>query len=96
MFNLLWLSNNFLGYISDSKSIIFNGDGYSREWELEAKKRGLANVKTTPYALDAMITDQAKSLFERNNVLSVKELVARYNVLQEIYVNKISTEACMV
>tara|TARA_B100001027_G_scaffold114927_1_gene79337 strand:- start:1481 stop:3682 length:2202 start_codon:yes stop_codon:yes gene_type:complete len=84
------------GYISDSKSIIFNGDGYSREWELEAKKRGLANVKTTPYALDAMITDQAKSLFERNNVLSVKELVARYNVLQEIYVNKISTEACMV
>ena len=84
------------GYIKDSKNIIFNGDGYSREWELEANKRGLANVKTTPYALDAMITDQAKSLFERNNVLTAKELVARYNVLQEIYVNKISTEACLV
>ena len=84
------------GYITESKSILFNGDGYSKEWELEAEKRGLANVKTTPYALDAMITDQAKALFERNNVLSNKELVARYNVLQEIYVNKISTEACMV
>ena len=84
------------GYIRESKDIIFNGDGYSEEWEKEAEKRGLANVKTTPYALDALITDQAKSLFERNNVLSRRELVARYDVLQEIYVNKISTEACLV
>lgn len=84
------------GYIKEAKSIIFNGDGYSDEWEKEAEKRGLSNVKTTPYALDAFITDEAQLLFERNNVLSSKELIARYNVLQEIYVNKISTEACMV
>ncbi|NQY10507.1 MAG: glutamine synthetase III, partial [Flavobacteriales bacterium] len=83
-------------YIKESKKIIFNGDGYSTEWEEEAEKRGLANVKTTPYALDALITDQAKELFERNNVLKVRELVARYDVFQEIYVNKITTEACLV
>jgi glutamine synthetase len=39
-------------YITDSKKVLFEGDGYSEAWEKEAKKRGLSNVKTTPYALD--------------------------------------------
>ena len=83
-------------YIKESKNILFNGDGYSEKWEKEAKKRGLSNIKTTPYALDALVTDQSKELFSRNNVLNERELVARHEVLQEIYVNKIVTEACLV
>ena len=49
-------------YIVESKSVLFEGDGYSDEWEKEAAKRGLANVKTTPLALDAYVTDKAKKL----------------------------------
>src|SRR5678809_208728 len=55
-------------YIVASEKILFEGDGYSEEWEKEAQKRGLPNVKTTPYALDAMVTDKAKHLFENNDV----------------------------
>src|SRR5689334_10131931 len=51
-------------YIVASEKILFEGDGYSEAWEKEAERRGLPNVKTTPYALDAMITDKAKKLFE--------------------------------
>lgn len=83
-------------YIKDCRPIIFNGDGYSEAWEAEAKKRGLANIKATPYALDALMTDQTKSLFERNHILNRRELEARYKVLQEIYVNKIAIEAALV
>jgi glutamine synthetase len=48
-------------YIVKSEKVLFEGDGYSEAWEKEAEKRGLANVKTTPLALDAMVTDKAKS-----------------------------------
>ena len=50
-------------YIVASEKILFEGDGYSEEWEKEAERRGLPNVKTTPYALDAMVTDKAKHIF---------------------------------
>ncbi|MEJ7680436.1 MAG: hypothetical protein WKG06_21815 [Segetibacter sp.] len=50
-------------YIVDSKSVLFEGDGYSEEWAQEAESRGLPNVKTTPLALDAMITEKAKGTF---------------------------------
>src|SRR4029079_18122623 len=50
-------------YIVASEKVLFEGDGYSQAWEKEAEKRGLPNVKTTPLALDAMVTDKAKSLF---------------------------------
>ena len=49
-------------YIVASEKVLFEGDGYSEEWEKEAEKRGLPNVKTTPLALDAMVTDKAKEL----------------------------------
>ena len=80
-------------YIKESEQIIFNGDGYSKEWEKEAAKRGLANIKTTPYALDILHSQKTKLLFENHGVLSSEELEARYEVLQEFYVNKIRTEA---
>ena len=49
-------------YIVASEKVLFEGDGYSEEWEKEAEKRGLPNVKTTPLALDAMVTEKAKTL----------------------------------
>ena len=50
-------------YIVSSKKILFEGDGYSEEWHKEAEKRGLPNLKTTPVALDAMVTEKLKKYF---------------------------------
>ena len=83
-------------YIVSSKKVLFEGDGYSEEWANEAEKRGLPNVKTTPLALDAMITDKAKSLFEVNNVYSHSELEARYEIELEKYIKKVQIEARMM
>ena len=55
-------------YIVESKSILFEGDGYSPAWEKEAEKRGLANIKTTPLALDYFVTDKSKEVFKRHNI----------------------------
>src|ERR1700733_1045166 len=53
-------------YIVSSEKILFEGDGYSEEWKKEAERRGLPNVKTTPLALDALLSEKAKHLFESN------------------------------
>lgn len=80
-------------YIVESKNVLFEGDGYSEDWQKEAEKRGLANVKTTPLALDAMITDKAKGLFERNAVYTHSELEARHEIELEKYIKKVQIEA---
>lgn len=76
-----------------SEKVLFEGDGYSEEWAKEAEKRGLANVKTSPLALDAMITDKSKHLFESNNVLTHVELEARHEIELEKYLKKVQIEA---
>jgi glutamine synthetase len=80
-------------YIKESKDIRFEGNGYSQEWEDEAAKRGLANIKTTPIALDAYISDKSTELFEKNNVFSKRELHARHEILLESYYKKLQIEA---
>ncbi len=80
-------------YIVSSEKILFEKDGYSEEWAKEAEKRGLANVKATPLALDAMVTDKAKHLFESNNVLTHVELEARHEIELEKYIKKVQIEA---
>lgn len=80
-------------YIVDSKKVLFEGDGYSEEWANEAAKRGLPNVKTTPLALDAYITDKAKHLFEGNEVYNHAELEARHEIMLEAYIKKVQIEA---
>ncbi|MEP6513296.1 MAG: glutamine synthetase III [Parafilimonas sp.] len=79
--------------VVESKKVLFEGDGYSEEWQKEAKKRGLPNVKTTPLALDAMVTKKAKHLFEHNNVFTEAELEARYEIELEKYIKKVQIEA---
>ena len=80
-------------YIVHSKAVLFEGDGYSEEWEKEAKKRGLPNVKTTPLALDAFVTKKAKALFEDNDIYNHLELEARHEIMLEEYIKKVQIEA---
>jgi glutamine synthetase len=80
-------------YIVKSEKILFEGDGYSEEWQKEAHKRGLPNVRTTPLALDALITDKCIQLFENNNVLSQVEVEARHEIELENYIKKVQIEA---
>jgi glutamine synthetase len=79
--------------IVGSKKVLFEGNNYSDEWAAEAEKRGLPNIKTTPQALDAMITDKAKQLFESNNVYTHSELEARHEIELEKYIKKVQIEA---
>jgi glutamine synthetase len=80
-------------YIKESKAIRFEGNGYSQEWEDEAKKRGLSNIRTTPEALDAFVTEDSEDLFKRNGIYSKVELHARHEILLEDYVKKIQIES---
>ncbi len=80
-------------YIVESKKVLFEGDGYSEEWANEAEKRGLPNVKTTPLALDAYISDKVKKLFESNDIYNHPELEARHEIMLEAYIKKVQIEA---
>ncbi len=80
-------------YIVASEKVLFEGDGYSESWEKEAEKRGLPNVKTTPLALDAMVTDKAKILFESNEIYTHEELEARHEIELEKYIKKVQIES---
>ena len=79
--------------IVESKKVLFEGDGYSEAWHHEAERRGLPNVPTTPLALDAMVTDKAKKLFESNKVYTHPELEARHEIELEKYIKKVQIEA---
>ncbi len=80
-------------YIVESKAIRFEGNGYGEEWKKEAKKRGLSNVTTTPVALDAFLSKETMSLFERNNIFTHRELEARHEIMLETYIKKIQIES---
>jgi len=80
-------------YIVESKAILFEGDGYSEDWEKQAEKLGLPNVKTTPRALDAMVSEKAVRLFTGNNVFSHTEMHARYEIELEKFIKKVQIEA---
>jgi glutamine synthetase len=80
-------------YIGSSEKVCFEGNNYSEEWHAEAEKRGLQNVRTTPLALDAYVTDKSKHLFETTNVLTHVELEARHEIELEKYIKKVQIEA---
>jgi len=79
--------------IVDCKKILFEGDGYSDDWEKEAAKRGLPNLKTTPLSLDAYTSNKAKTLFENNHIYNHLELEARHEIMLEDYIKKVQIEA---
>ena len=77
----------------DHQRIIFDGNGYSAEWEEEAERRGLPNLKTTPDALGALMDAKNIALFEKYGVLTESELHARYVAKAEQYAKLINIEA---
>ena len=79
-------------YIKKSKKILFEGNGYSDEWVKEAEKRGLNNIKTTPQALDAYVSDKTLKLFEDLNIMTHREQEARHAIYLETYTKKIQIE----
>lgn len=79
-------------FISNHKRIIFNGDGYSAEWEEEAAKRGLLNNKNTVDALKCLRDEKNIEMLDRLGVYSKVELASRYEILLESYIKTIQVE----
>ena len=79
--------------IRDHRRVIFNGNGYTAEWEAEAEKRGLPNKKNTPAALPALIEPKNIALMEDFGVLTKVEMESRYEVEMEHYSKIINIEA---
>lgn len=72
--------------------IIFNGNGYGEEWVEEAAKRGLLNLKSTNDVLKYYLEDETAELFSKHGVLSRGELVSRYHIYSEKYINQLHLE----
>jgi glutamine synthetase len=79
--------------ITEHGAVVFNGDGYSDNWQIEAAQRGLPNLKTTLDAIPELITPESVELFERYGVFNERELHSRYEVRLEQYALTIGVEA---
>ncbi len=77
----------------DHKRVVFNGNNYSAEWEKEAKKRGLPNLKTTPEAYAMILSKENYAVMEKHGVLTKEELTARTETLYEQYCLALNIEA---
>ena len=79
--------------ITEHGAVVFNGDGYSDNWQTEAAARGLPNLKTTLDAIPELIKPEAVEVFEKYGVFSERELHSRYEVRLEQYALTIGVEA---
>jgi len=79
--------------MSNHDSVVFNGDGYTDDWKIEAESRGLPNLQTTLDALPALVTDEAMELFSRYGVFSPREMHSRFEIALEQYAMSIGVEA---
>ena len=77
----------------DHQRIIFNGNGYSEEWEEEAARRGLPNNRTTAEALPCLVSEKSINLFEEFGVMSETEVKSRYEVKLDKYTKLLNIEA---
>ena len=83
-------------YYEESKRILFEGNSYSHEWVLEAANRGLSNIADTPRALKKLLDPAAIHLFEDNNVLTHREIQARYEIQLDNYIRKVQIESRVI
>jgi glutamine synthetase len=81
------------GIITDHGSVVFNGNGYSEDWQIEAEARGLPNLRTTPDALPELISEKALELFSKYGVFTHREMESRYEIGLEQYVLSVNVEA---
>ncbi len=79
--------------VTDHSRVIFNGDGYSSEWEAEAEKRGLPNLKTTVDCLPWLIRDEYIKVFTDHKVFTEAEIKSRYEIELETYAKVVNIEA---
>ena len=82
--------------ITEHGAVVFNGDGYSENWQIEAAARGLPNLKTTIDAIPQLITPEAIEVFEKYGVFNERELESRVEVRYEMYALTIGVEAKLV
>ena len=80
-------------YLTKHQRIIFNGDGYSKEWIEEATRRGLPNIPSMVEAVSSLTTDKATKLFEKFGIFTKAELESRAEILYEQYAKTINIEA---
>jgi glutamine synthetase len=80
-------------YMTKHQRIIFNGNGYSEAWVVEAARRGLPNIKSTIEASAALTTEKSVALFEKFGIFTRVELESREEVTYEIYAKTINIEA---
>lgn len=78
---------------ADHRRIIFNGNGYSKEWVEEAKRRGLPNIPSSVEAISAIVSEKTVKLYESFNVFTRAELEARLEIEYEAYSKAINIEA---
>ncbi len=74
-------------------SVVFNGDGYSDDWQIEAEARGLPNLRTTVDALPQLVTAEARELFDSYGVFNDREMHSRFEIALEHYVLSVGVEA---
>ncbi|MBP5309466.1 MAG: glutamine synthetase III [Lachnospiraceae bacterium] len=80
-------------YLTKHQRIIFNGDGYSKEWIEEAKRRGLPNIPSMVESVSALTTEKSIKLFEKFGIFTKAELESRAEILYEQYAKTINIEA---
>lgn len=83
-------------YIKDCKAIMFEGDGYSEEWAIEAEKRGLSNLKTTPEALKRELNPKFVELYEELGIFTKREVEARNEIKLEKYSAEVNIEGIVL
>ena len=83
-------------FLSESRDIMFEGNGYSKEWELEAKRRGLEAVTNVIDAYKVYLRKGTIDLFKNTGVLTPAEVEARFEVMNETYVKKLQIEARII
>ncbi len=79
--------------IKSSKAIRFEGNGYGDEWTKESARRGLRSIKDIPSAFDALLEPESRRLFEEMGIFSSKEIEARHEILNEIFIKKLQIES---
>lgn len=80
-------------YMAKHRRIVFNGNGYSKEWVKEAERRGLPNIKSMVEAVETLTTQKSVALFEKFGIFTKEELESRQEVLYENYAKTINIEA---
>ncbi|MBS1538607.1 MAG: glutamine synthetase III [Bacteroidetes bacterium] len=86
------LAQTLVETIKQHKRIVFNGDGYGHQWQLEAEHRGLLNARTSLEAIEFIPSEKNKSLFEKYNVLTHRELEARHEIALDQYFKTVNIE----